>query len=111
VRQHAAERVLGDLREETLRQALDLDEPPGELGRRQQRRPAQAMPATRATSRSTWPFAQSLPRRTIGTERMPSAASSAKPSLSSSTLTETKGTPCRVGNSFILRQLVQPGCQ
>src|SRR5262249_13478536 len=62
-------------------------------------------------SRSTCPFAQSLPRRTIGTERMPSVASSAKASLSSSTLTETKGTPCSVRNSFILRQLVQPGCQ
>src|SRR5262249_15796682 len=59
----------------------------------------------------TCPFAQSLPRRTIGTERMPSVASSAKASLSSSTLTETKGTPCSVRNSFILRQLVQPGCQ
>src|SRR5271165_3802663 len=42
---------------------------------------------------------------------MPSAASSAKASLSSSTLTETKATPCLVRNSFILRQLVQPGCQ
>jgi hypothetical protein len=73
--------------------------------------PPHAMPATRATSRSTWPFAQSFPRRTIGTERMPSIASSAKASLSSSTLTETKGTPCLVKNSFILRQLVQPGCQ
>src|SRR6516164_1412881 len=42
---------------------------------------------------------------------MPSAASSAKASLSSSTLTETKATPCLMRNSFILRQLVQPGCQ
>src|SRR5262245_66348234 len=37
--------------------------------------------------------------------------SSAKASLSSSTLTETKETPCLVRNSFIRRQLVQPGCQ
>src|SRR5262249_43321923 len=73
--------------------------------------PPHATPATRATSRRIWPFAQSRPRRTIGTERMPSAASSAKASLSSSTLTETKATPCLIRNSFILRQLVQPGCQ
>jgi hypothetical protein len=69
------------------------------------------MPATRATSRNTWPLAQSDPRRTIGTERTPSAANSAKASLSSSTLTDTNGTPCLARNSFILRQLVQPGCQ
>ena len=69
------------------------------------------MRATRATSRKTWPFAHSLPRRMIGTERTPSDASSSNVSLSSSTFTETKGTPCLVRNSFILRQLVQPGCQ
>src|SRR6266480_7790620 len=73
--------------------------------------PPQAMPATRATSRRTLPFAQSLPRRTIGTERMPSVSSSPKAFLSSSTLTDTKGTPCLLRNSFIRRQLVQPGCQ
>ena len=73
--------------------------------------PPHLMPATRATSFRTWPFAQSLPRRTIGTLRMPSSASSAKAALSASTLTETNGTPCLVRNSFILRQLVQPGCQ
>src|SRR5437764_13362611 len=65
----------------------------------------------RATSRNTCPFAHFVPQRTIGTVRMPNSASSAKPCLSSSTLTDTKGTPCLVKNSFIRRQLVHPGCQ
>src|SRR5262249_59906953 len=73
--------------------------------------PPPAMQATRATSRSTWPFAHVVPRRTMGTVRIPNSASSAKPCLSSSTLTDTKGTPCLVKNSFIRRQLVHPGCQ
>ena len=40
MRQHAAELVVRDLREEPLRRRLDLGEPPGELGRGQHLRPA-----------------------------------------------------------------------
>ena len=47
----------------------------------------------------------------MGTDLMPSVASSAIAAVSSRTLMDTKETPCLVKNSFILRQLVQPGCQ
>ena len=111
VRQLTAERLVGDLRKEALRRLLDGDEAGDELWRGEDLRPAPLDAGNARHILETWPFAQSLPRRTIGTVRRPSSASSSNAPLSASTLTEMNGTPCLVRNSFILRQLVQPGCQ
>src|ERR1700676_2067071 len=69
------------------------------------------IPAMRARSFRICPSTQSLPRRTIGTRRTPIRARSSNASRSARTLMDTKGTPCLVRNSLVLRHELQPGCQ